>query len=339
MRAVFRVDASWAIGSGHLSRCLTLARSLVRTGFTVAVATRNPTDHTKKAVVREGLELLVVEGEELIGARRAAEGATLVVVDGYGFGADLHAALREPGRVVAVIDDTASAPVDGDVVLNGNFFAESLRYDGVATTLLGPTYALVRDEFREAREAREARSGDGTRRVLVSMGGADPACATEAFIDATSELAPSELRIVVGGANPRVEAIRAAAARIAGHRVEVLVDVARMSEPMLWCDVAVVAAGSTCLELACLGVPAVVVAVADNQDPVAGEVARRGLMRSVGRFGASSGHDLTREVESLLADGSVRRRMVSDQRATIDGTGAERAAAALDDIVSSRKAP
>ncbi len=334
MRAVLRVDASSTIGSGHLSRCLTLGRALRQAGFEVAVASRAPSDHTRKWVDREGHHLVTVEGEELAAARAAAEGASLVVIDGYGFGPDLHAALREAGRVVTVMDDTATAAVSGDVVLNGNLFAEELRYEGVPATLLGPSYALVREEFREARAAREPRIASDTRRVLVSMGGADPAGATEAFLEAIDALGASDVRVVVGGANPRVDAIRAAAARITGHTMEVVVDVARMSEPMLWCDVAVVAAGSTCLELACLGVPAVVVSVADNQDPVAAAVARLGLMRSVGRFGDSAGRDLIREVESLLADAPVRAAMAARQRDTIDGLGADRAAAALRDLAS-----
>lgn len=334
MRAVLRVDASSTIGSGHLSRCLTLGRALREAGLEVVVASREPTEHTKKWVDREGHDLVVIAGEERAASRAAAAGASLVVVDGYGFGPDLHAALRETGRVVAVMDDTATSVVRGDVVLNGNFFAEELRYEGVPETLLGPSYALVREEFRAARAAREARIASDTRRILVSMGGADPAGATEAFLEAIEALGAADVRVVVGGANPRVDAIRDAAARITGPTIELLVDVAQMSEPMLWCDVAVVAAGSTCLELACLGVPAVVVSVADNQDPVAAAVGRRGLMRSVGRFGASSGRDLVREVESLIADAQARGTMIAKQRETIDGLGPDRAAAALRRLVS-----
>lgn len=334
MNAVFRVDASSTIGSGHLSRCLTLARALVKTGAAVTFATRAPSEHTRGWIAREGHRLVEVRGDdEAAASRAAATDAELVIVDGYTFGSDVHDALRAPARTLCVIDDTATSPVHADVVLNGNLFGEQLSYPHAKRALLGPSYALVREEFVEARAKSDpvARARSKTRRVLVSMGGADPARATEAFLGAleANAVEACEIVVVVGGANPRLAAIRELAARVEGHRVEVRADVAKMSEPMLWCDVAVVAAGSTCLELACIGVPAVVVAVADNQEAVAAEVARRGLMGSVGRFGASSGDALVRGAGALLASRPERAAAAEKQRSTVDGQGAGRAATAL----------
>lgn len=343
MKAVFRVDASSTIGSGHLSRCLTLARAFATRGVDVAFATREPTDHTRGWIGREGHQLVEVAGaSEADAARKAVGAAELVVVDGYTFGADIHEALRAPGRIVCVVDDTGSgsSPIRADAVLNGNLFGESVAYPNAGTKLDGPSYALVRDEFREARERIATRAAEDRRRVLVTMGGADPAGATETFLVAleASAIESCELTVVVGGSNPRVAAIREAAARIARHRVDLRVDVARMSELMIDTDVAVVAAGSTCLELACIGVPAVVVSVADNQDPVAAEVARRGLMESVGRFGASSGPDLVARMDALLRDRVARSEAIQRQRANVDGLGAGRAADALLACVAARLA-
>ena len=333
VRAVFRVDASSTIGSGHLSRCLTLARALVNVGAEVTFATRAPSEHTRGWIVRERHRIVEVTGDDEAAASRVAAGdAELVIIDGYTFGTDVHDALRGPARTLCVIDDTATSPVHADVVLNGNLFAEQLSYPHAKRALLGPSYALVREEFSEARGKSDPdeRSRRSSRRVLVSMGGADPAGATEAFLEALNrDVAECEVVVIVGGANPRLATIRAMASRVTGHRVEVRADVARMSEPMLWCDVAVVAAGSTCLGLACLGVPSVVVAVADNQEPVAAELVRRGLMRSVGRFSDGSGRDLVRHLEEILVDSKGRETAAMRQRATVDGRGAWHAAAAL----------
>lgn len=342
MKAVFRVDASSTIGSGHLSRCLTLAGEIAHAGTEVVFATREPSDHTRRWIEREGhllLELGAGPGPDA--ARAAAHGAELVVFDGYTFGRDIHEALREEGRTVCVVDDTGASPIHADVVLNGNLFGEAIEYPSAALKLLGPSYALVRDEFREARARIAARTAGDERRVLVTMGGADPAGATEAFLAALSSatasaIEPCVLTVVVGGSNPRVDAIRAEAARVARHRIELRIDVTRMSDLMIETDVAVVAAGSTCLELACIGVPAVVTSVADNQDPVAAEVARRGLMESVGRFGPSSGAALVTQMDALLRDRAARDAAIQRQRATVDGLGAARAAKALIAHVTAR---
>src|SRR5689334_22459020 len=138
MNVVFRVDASSVIGSGHLSRCLTLARAFANAGDIVTFATRAPTEHTRKWVARAGHRIVEIEGASEVDASRAAvSGADLVVIDGYTFDAELHGALRAPKRVVCVVDDTATSPIGGDVVLNGNLFAEALDYGNI-DTIVGP---------------------------------------------------------------------------------------------------------------------------------------------------------------------------------------------------------
>jgi UDP-2,4-diacetamido-2,4,6-trideoxy-beta-L-altropyranose hydrolase len=338
MRAVVRADASATVGSGHLARSLTLAASLAAHGFAVDFATRSPSEHTRRWIERAGHRVLVIDGSEIPSTCGAAASAELVVVDGYAFGADLHAALRKPGRVVCVIDDLGDQPVAGDVVLNGNFFGERVAYD-VQHRLLGPGFALVRDEFLPARATREsgaAKAGERAGlppRILATMGGADPARATELFLETLTRIVDAHVRIVVGGANPRADVIREVAARVPGHVIEVLVDVDRMSDLMVWCDLAVVAAGSTCLELACVGVASIAIPVADNQVPVALELARRGLMRTTRRIEQVTSDALASEVRSLLDDPAGHLRMEMAQRASVDGQGAGRAAAALVSLV------
>ena len=97
--------------------------------------------------------------------------ADLLVTDSYRI--DLTALQdwrRRAGRLM-VIDDLADRALEADVILNQNFFAETLRYDTrEAKLLLGPKYALVDPLFFEARRKREAA---GRPRVLISFGGSD----------------------------------------------------------------------------------------------------------------------------------------------------------------------
>lgn len=338
MKAVLRVDASAAIGNGHLARSLTLARGLLGHGFSVAVATQGPSAHARSWIEREGhvvIPLDVAPGSpaDVAATRAACEHAALVVVDGYVFDAGFHGALRGAKRVVAVIDDLAEARLGGDAVLNGNLYAEELAYDARPSTLMlvGPRYALVREEFVAARTARQlAPREPGQRpRLLVTMGGADPTAETEKALAALGALAPMDVRVVVGGANPRAAEIREAAGREGRHSVEVLVDVRDMGEQMVWCDVALTAAGSTCLELACVGVAAACVIVADNQRLVGDAFGKRGLMANLGRHEAVDAGAIAKAVAALLEDPARRRAMEAAQRAAVDGGGKDRAAASL----------
>lgn len=333
MRAIFRVDASPAIGLGHLSRCLTLARALARRGAAIDVAIRRPSDHARAWIEREGYQVVTIADgdDDLAVTRRLAGAGALVVVDGYSFAATYHEALRGDGRVVCVIDDL-ERPLGGDLIVNGNLYAEELPYGAGARLLLGPRYALVREEFVAARAARLARGAThGRPRLLVTMGGADPTRETEKAIGALARVSrPLDVRVIVGGANPRHDAVRAAAAHVSPrHTLDLHFDVRAMGEAMVWADVALTAAGSTCLELACVGVASVVIVVADNQRRVGEALVRHGLMPSLGWHATVDEAAVARALDDLLTDEPSRRAVEEAQRSLVDGLGASRVAAAL----------
>ncbi|MGC4079535.1 MAG: UDP-2,4-diacetamido-2,4,6-trideoxy-beta-L-altropyranose hydrolase [Rubrivivax sp.] len=338
MKAVLRVDASAAIGSGHLSRCLTLARGLASRGFAITVATRTPEGPMLQWIEREGHSVVRMSAsdiaEDVEASRLAAEGASLVVIDGYAFGAAFHEALRAEGRVVCVVDDLADAPVRGDAVLNGNLYAEELAYDvrDGARLLLGPKYALIRGEIVSARQRRLARpDAKHKTRLLVTMGGADPTAETDKALAALDRIdVPLDVRVIVGGANTRLDAIRERASKVAArHDVDVRFDVRAMGEEMAWCDVALAASGSTCLELACVGVAAVLIVVADNQRLVGDAAARRGLMTNLGPHRVVDAPAIAKAITELASDPARRRAMEDAQRAVVDGEGCTRAATDL----------
>jgi UDP-2,4-diacetamido-2,4,6-trideoxy-beta-L-altropyranose hydrolase len=305
---------------GHLERCLTLSAALARRGVEVTFAMHAPGDRARERVAVSGHALRVLENAK----DELAIDAGIIIVDGYGFDTAYQRALRGANRVVCVIDDLASAPIAADVVLNGNFYGAELAYDAPgAKMLVGPSYALVREEIVFARHELTPRGAADPPRVFVTMGGADPTAETEKIIASLASLPPIEVRVAVGSANPRREEIERAA-RASSHRVEVLFDVRDMGAQMAWCDVAVSAAGGTCLELACVGVAAVVMPVADNQRLVADAVARLGLMTTI-----SSADAAGKAVSALLSNPEGRARIEESQRACVDGEGARRAAEAL----------
>lgn len=341
MRALARVDASPRIGFGHLARTSTLVEALRERGAEVTFASHAPSDAVRGWVADLGCALAPVEAEpgsrdDLAATRAIAAGAALVVIDGYVFDATFHAALREPGRAVCVIDDLADAPVGGDVILNGNLYGDELTYDAphASLSLLGPAYALVRPEFARARadRAKRPRRADQPARVLVTMGGADPTRETEKALDALDSLGASiDAKVVLGAANPRAPdlARRVSNLRAPGLRAEAIVGARNMGELMCWADVAVTAAGSTCLELATVGVPGLTITVADNQRGVAAAFASRGLLDHLGESATVTPTAIRNALVALLGDAPKRARMESALREAVDGSGAGRAAEAI----------
>ena len=58
--------------------------------------------------------------------------------------------------------------------------------------------------------------------------------------------------------------------------MRLVVNAPNMAELMAWADVAISAAGSTAWELACMGLPAALIVVAENQTGIAAALVREG---------------------------------------------------------------
>ncbi len=97
-----------------------------------------------------------------------------------------------------------------------------------------------------------------------------------------------------------------------------------MAELMRWADVAVSGAGSTCWEMCLLGLPAVVLDLAENQIPIARGLVQNGVAAHVSRAQAGWEGILAERVKSLLASAQERTSMSARGRKLVDGAGAER---------------
>jgi UDP-2,4-diacetamido-2,4,6-trideoxy-beta-L-altropyranose hydrolase len=265
-------------------------------------------------------------------ASAAAVNATCVVLDGYDFDLDYQRSLRADGCRIMVIDDMVRLPhYETDILLNQNLGAEHLDYNlnSDATLLLGPQYALLRREFIVWR-SRLHTVPETARKILVTLGGSDPENVTLKVIKALRHLEVSRLQIrVVGGPdNPHLDELRDAAAAFPG-RLELLTYVADMAPLMAWADMAVTGAGSTCWELACVGLPAVAIVIAQNQRVVADGLGAAGVILNLGWHEETSTERIASNVESLLYSAFRRLRMSQQGRVLVDGKGADRSAAAL----------
>jgi len=307
---LFRLDAGPGIGLGHLARCLSLADALGSLGVGCTFATTTP-EVVGPRVGRHSVRAIdAPPGSEGDARVTAAAGDDLVVLDGYTLGSRHAEALA--GRRVLWIDDAGFAETRPGIVLNHHVHASPALYPAMKQALLGPAYALLRPEFAAARGRA---GGAGGARVLVTMGGADPDDASSRVLDALDRLpARPPVAVLVGPLNPRAERI-AARAEVVFAPDDVAAELARSA-------LVVTAAGGTCLELCCVGVPAIAVAIAENQRPIVQALGAAGLMRPSTLEPA----ELAGVAAELLADAVVRRRMVAAQRAAVDGEGAARVA-------------
>jgi UDP-2,4-diacetamido-2,4,6-trideoxy-beta-L-altropyranose hydrolase len=333
MNLLLRTDASIAIGTGHVMRCLALAQAWQDAGGRAIFATAETTHAVVERLGSESCEVISIAAP--VGSRADCAGAVALareynarwmVVDGYRFGADYQQALKSAGLRVLFMDDNGHAGhYSADLVLNQNAHANEAMYgdrESYTRLLLGPTYALLRREFDSWRGwKRESRSAG--RKVLVTMGGSDPENFTAVVIEALRRLPNLEATVVVGGSNPHFDGLQQTTAQDAGW-LQLRRSVPDMPALIAWADVAVSAAGSTCWEMCMLGLPAILVDVAENQTPIARGLALKQVAIHLGNNKSVTAADVARETDALLASSATRASMSRRGQEMVDGEGVAR---------------
>jgi UDP-2,4-diacetamido-2,4,6-trideoxy-beta-L-altropyranose hydrolase len=319
IRITFRVDASLVIGSGHVMRCLTLAEALSAQGAKCHFICRAQPGHMLELIARRGFSVSALPVPARQAAASAPDGpgrdaghsswlgcdwqadaretadilASLdsdwLVVDHYGIDQRWEEALQSYYKQLLVIDDLADRPHRSDVLLDQNLGRTPQDYAALVPAacqvLTGPKYALLHAEFSVLRAASMAgRVNPSLKRVLVTMGGVDLPNATARVLVALADSAlPQDCRItvVMGEAAPWLEQVRELATRLPWP-TEVVVNISDMARRMADSDLAIGAAGGTSWERCCVGLPTVLVVLADNQRAGATALQASGAARLVG---------------------------------------------------------
>lgn len=348
MNVLIRADASMHIGSGHVMRCLTLASALRRAGHQVVFACRTLPGHVIGAVEADGFECLRLPSGDAAPAdiERLIDGAAdwhaldamlapsrrfdWAVVDHYALDATWERAARSRIAHIAAIDDLANRRHDADVLIDVNLTASAALYQPLVhqgcTLLLGPRYALLRDAFGGGPIAIAPM----LRRVLLTFGAVDMPGATLATMRALAAFPLLEADIVAGAANPHWHAIQAEVAKHPNWRLHK--HVADFASLMRQCDLCIGAGGGTTWERAALGLPTICIAVARNQEANAQCLAAAGAIVYLGPI-ETVGQTALHDAIYALHDARTRAALAEAAHRLVDGRGAHRVAATLQDAM------
>ena len=288
---VFRVDSSTQIGTGHLMRCLTLADELRLKGCDVSFIFRDLEGNLISSILEKSFHViklpkakspiksddiyqqwLTVSQQE--DAQQTIEvipkDTDLLIIDSYSLGKPWHEKLRPYTKKIMVIDDLADRNFDCDILLNQNYGRRKSDYKNKVPKhcqlLLGSKYALLRPEFAQLRKKALAKRKKTTniKNILVSMGGADPQNLTYKVLQQIDN--SFNTTVVLGGSSPHIDKIQQLAK---DKNIKVIVNSNNMAQLMLDADLAIGAGGSTSWERCCLGLPALIHVISDDQKQIA----------------------------------------------------------------------
>lgn len=306
MNVVFRADASLQIGTGHVMRCLTLADALVAHGAECQFISRahpgnliefvrsrgyivhalpespagieaDPTgDQAQSVAHSHWLGVTQAQDAEACAAILADLQPDWLIMDHYALDARWERALKPYCGRLMVIDDLADRPHESDLLLDQTYSREAEDYrawvPASCRLLCGSQYALLRPEFAALRPySLQRRNEPQLRQLLITMGGVDKDNATGQVLEALRSCAlPVDCRItvVMGETAPWLDKVERLAQDMPWP-TQVKVGVRDMAKLMADSDLAIGAAGATSWERCCLGLPTIMLVLADNQRTIA----------------------------------------------------------------------
>jgi UDP-2,4-diacetamido-2,4,6-trideoxy-beta-L-altropyranose hydrolase len=342
---VIRADASLTLGGGHIYRTLVLAEALRDTGWTCAFACLPETLTIVPALASRGHEICLLETREdeepAVLRHRFPNGCALLVVDHYRRDLAFERSLRGWAAKILAVEDLQGRAHDCDIFLDQThaWDARHMAQAAGRLALIGHEYALLRPGFAN----RRLRQGLRIRRsppnnILVQAGASDPFRLAQPLTKLAQIAFPqSRIMAVLGSSSPSLSAMRSMA-EASGGQISLNVDAAHMDALMDEADLMLGAAGSSCWEACCLGLPMALVQIAENQAPVIGFLTAIDVSLSLGY----AEDVLTQPLESLaltLQEGVARLDLMSQRAACItDGLGPRRLMLALEPQMSRKGA-
>jgi spore coat polysaccharide biosynthesis predicted glycosyltransferase SpsG len=335
---LFRVDAGPRTGWEHLYRCLVFAGALQRRrrpayflsqldpatlGLNVKRAGNDWLDADAVAGSAEDLQETIQEIRRL---RPAA-----VIVDSPDVSEEYLAQLRNTGVLVASIDSLANYPFPSRLVINPMLGPdrESYELNPGTQVLLGKRYALVRPEIRRIRLIR-AQEPVQPFRILIALGDDDPNYQAGELAKALLNCPKvGRVDVVVRPFHPHLAELQALAATTA-DRLEIVSEPGEVPARIVRSHFAISAGNYWSLELACVGVPQLIIVQAEAHWPTAQRLEEEGAATCLGWHANVSPLTLRQAITDLLGDDLERQAMSRCGRKLIDGRGPDRLVTALE---------
>lgn len=308
-KVAIRVDSSTIIGSGHLMRCLTLAKRLRKNdNADVHFISRDLEGNLHNLIHSQGFDLIIlphhdidvsltgyetwltvpksVDAMETAKILKSLGPIDKLVIDSYAIDVEWEIIVRAFVEEIFVIDDLANRQHDCDVLLDQNFYLNmENRYKHLVPAhcklKLGPEYALFREEFYEAKKHLRRRDGS-IKNILVFYGGVDLTNETMKALQALVELNLPNIKVnVVVGAGNANKANVEEYCKLHGFNYYCQVD--NMAELMNQADLALGAGGTTTWERCFLGLPSIVTSIAENQEVGARDMSNKNYLVYLGK--------------------------------------------------------
>jgi len=352
MQIVIRVDASLQIGSGHVMRCLTLAEELRGHRNHVIFICREHPGHLIDYIKKKEFTVysLPFKKQKIISSdiphahwlggdwqdeieiianilKQELDRVDWLIVDHYAIDYRLERELSPLVRKTMIIDDLADRSHACNLLLDQNFYLNQKRYKGLAPKdcrqLMGPQYALLRKQFKEARKTLRERNNE-IKHFLVYFGGVDATNETEKALNAIFKLTNTNVTadVIIGHANPNYERLMQICESL--PNIQCHMQIENMAEMIAKADLVIGAGGSNIWERCCLGTPSIILTLAFNQVESTEDLSQTGVVYYLGKSTDVSTDSFLAAIQSLRTKKEFYQQMIEKSLELVDGKGTNR---------------
>jgi len=347
MKIFIRVDASKDIGTGHLNRCLNLADALRLKGFQSLFAVNTTSLGLQEKITKRGhmaanlgndfstfnntLSPANIE-QQLHDAKNCYKllekyQPDLLIVDHYNLDYNWESVLKPMTKKILVIDDLANRKHDCSFLLDQTPVRKSGDYTNLVELdtllLIGPQYAILHPDFNICRN-KKIKNPISSNNILVGMGGLDsnnliPKILT--FLEQKPELLQYKINVVISSMAPQIKILEQII-RLSSLRIQLNIEAQNFAQLMAMSDFAICAGGLMSLELACLGVPGLILPSNEIQSEVSSKLSEEVDFFIADNWASDFESTLTTGIDSLLQILDVNKEKRVHKK--IDGLGAIR---------------
>jgi len=324
--AYLRADVSRSLGLGHISRAIAMGRILERSGIRVIVFCRELDFGQEHAISKinanQDIVQKIVSEAEFISALERKE-AKYVFVD-----------LREDAFYAASVLQMKSLFSAYRTICFDDFFNEELKFDlfvrpwfhksaPVKNVLSGLQYTVFPNELMMLAPSKETQKN--VTRVLISLGGSDPFCATPVLVCALRGIFPAlHFTVVVGpGFVPAERKVLVALAR-QYLNIEYVLEPEHLGHLYMASDFAIISGGQTKFEAALFGIPSFIFGNSRQEEELSKEFAELGASVFMGSADQLDPIHLKEEFVRLIAQSERLDEMSRKGRQILDIHGGER---------------
>lgn len=359
MNFAFRVDASAEIGTGHFGRCFTLAKKLRKAGHSVLFICRHIPTNLIGLIKNAECEIAILDGKEdttylgdlyhssWLGVSQELDASQCIrelkhlgvcldwlVIDHYSLDSRWESKLKVYAKHICVIDDLADRQHDCNLLIDQNLYKnQNLRYSSLVPKncqlMLGPEFALLRDEFKNLK--RIVRKHDGSlKKIVIFFGGSDLNNFTGITITALGELGLDGItvEVVVGKLHPEIKMIQS---RCEELKYTLHVQTESIGTIFLSADLCIGGAGVSTWERCCLGLPSLIISIARNQIQIAKDLDMVQGCIYLGDASSVTKEIIQENIKVLINKPNLLKDISKKAYSLVDGLGPDKVLSILSD--------